>query len=98
MTKTSATEITKMTETLRQHGAWAHGSESPEDVAATWAGEGILTEEEMSGWLDAGVFGADAAAELRRAGIKPTEVSYAVGYAYANSDLSLDEVLARIGR
>lgn len=93
----TTTEFAKMTDTLRHHGAWAHGPEEPEVVAELWIAEGVTTTDELEQWLSSGVFDADAAGELRRAGVAPADVEGGLGHDFANGDIELEKVLAHLG-
>ena len=72
-------------------------------VAEEWADAGFETGEECEPWCRAGCFNPDSAAELRGAGISPSDVSpthrafgsaASIGYWHSSCDLTTDDVLA----
>jgi len=76
------------------------GSEQIGDVAAGWVDEGFSSDE-AAAWWDAGVFTAEAADDLRTYDVDPQDVDgdcprlagYSWGYAFANGDVSINDVL-----
>ncbi len=91
--------MTTIKEALKYQDHSIHGGEI--DVTADeWLDAGFLTGEACEPWWHAGCFDAAAAATLRDNGILPEEClglqdeqhGFSLAYAYANSDISLDEV------
>ena len=92
---------------LRHYGDWAHGFDA-EGAARNWLYAGF-SPAEAEAWLEAGVFSAGAAWELRGAGLEPGDVAEpynerglrgnSLGYWVANRDISVaDAVRVVLGR
>lgn len=68
------------------------------ETAREWQGV-----RDVDGWMSAGVFTAGAAVRLEKAGVTaeqidalPAQDGVAVGYGYANGDISLAEIKRRL--
>jgi hypothetical protein len=85
---------------VRQQGEWLTAGEPAEDVAADWLKLNV-DRDSIAQYINAGVFDRDACERLAWAGIAPAGLERSVevcgtrmtvGYAYANNDVSLDDV------
>lgn len=82
-------------------GYWITGGEPVKDVAQKWLDAGCDAAEALA-WWKAGCFDAQSAADLMAAGIDPGDVEdlddrcESLGYAYANGDIDLEQLLRLI--
>lgn len=91
---------------IKQHGDFAYGNSSPEDVAIEWDDYDFQAEE-VDAWLTARCFCPDAAHELTESDISPEQAGEitdekvggyvdTIGYKISNNDLDIDEVIELI--
>lgn len=105
---TETTTRDEMIGTIQSLGPFAHGGRV-EQIADEWL-DNDFGPDEAREWIEEGyVFDAGSARQLADEGVEPVEVAQhfdgeypeadgSLGYAYANGDISLERVLALLGR
>ena len=87
--------LAEIVEVVNTYGDFAAGSDLVEN-SKEWYGEGF-TAAEVDAWIEAEVFTAEAAAELRDAELSAEAVEASKkGYAFANGDIIIDDVKAAV--
>lgn len=88
----------EMIQVLRNHGVFAYGQESDiKSIAEEWE-DYDFSPAQADEWLGAGCFNAVDAYAMAFNGITPEqagyrgeEMQYSIGYAVANSDMTIEE-------
>ena len=102
-------EIRKMNalvQIIKNHGEFAYGNETPEDMAIEWD-DWDISPEKVDAWLSARCFEPETAHLLDDYNITPKQASKitekgigsyrdTIGYKVSNNDMSIDEAIEEI--
>ncbi|HEV2707082.1 MAG TPA: hypothetical protein VGV59_14250 [Pyrinomonadaceae bacterium] len=102
MTQDEELQVRTLVEILGRHAEVRERAPSLEREAHAWLEAGFDDPEEVSDWLDARCFEAQAAQALERAGLTPEQAALrtsagarqyeeTIGFKFARGDLSLEE-------